>query len=258
MILPVMMLLLTMLIVMSGQLFSLSEQQRHTGRELAMRSRLNSTLFSVEDIVLQMLPAINIPIYQRLQGKKNNDPVVITLPYPSGEVNVTLTSAQKCLNLAPLRESDSQQKGLTWILLNRLVKNQFPNGGGFLERLKQDPEHIVVPTELQRWVCNLPGAGQFWDMTQLTPDSSPLLALLLPDVNIKQLRRMLAKGLSDADREAIAKASGYDVLLTASRYYWLDMNMMEGDVYLHVHDLIRIDERKGLLIRRRLLDDNAL
>lgn len=258
MILPVMMLLLTMLIVISGRLFSLSEQNRHAVRESGLRSRLNSTFFSAEEIVLQMLPTVNIPVYQHLQGKKVSDPLVITLSYSSGQVEAILTSAQKCINLAPLSESDSQQKMLTWLLLKRMVKNLIPNGSAFLDKVQQNPAHIIVPAMLQRWVCNLPGAGQFWDMTQLTTEDYPLLALLLPGVKTEQLKKMLSKGLSSADREAIGKTFGNDLLLAQSNYYWLDMNITEGGGHLHVHDLVRVNEKRGLLIRRRLLDDNAL
>lgn len=258
MILPVMMLFLTLLIIVTGRLFSLSEQHRHAVRELAVRSRQNSILFSVENLLLQKLPTVNISLLHRLQGKKNNEPLVIPVPYPSGKVNVVLSGAQRCLNLAPLMEDDKQQKEITRTLLKRLLKNVPHSDTQFMERIQQDPLHIVVPDEISKWVCNLPGAGQHWDMTQLTPAHFTLLAALLPNVSHSRIERLLAKGLTFTDKDMINRILGQELILSSGQYYWLELELPEGESYLHVRELIKIDESRTTLIRRRLLDDNAL
>ncbi|MRT05936.1 type II secretion system protein GspK [Ewingella americana] len=254
MVLPFMLVLLTMLTLVAGQIYSRAEQQRSSVRALVQHSQATTLLFSMESMVLKKLPTLNIRLFQQLQGKAITEPLRFDFPLPQGYAELQLTSAQQCLNLAPLEEKDLAGKRLTQKLLVQL--------GVAPERIPSliTPEGGlgILPSHLISLLCYLPGAGQHWDIQQLNEQHFPLLLAALPDEGEASLRRALHLGLTTADLTRINDRLGFDLLVTGSRYYWLEFSLTGTASIFRGRDLVKTDGRSASVIRRRLIDDDAL
>lgn len=255
--LPLMLLFLALITLVVGRINSLAGQQRGEAKMLVWRSQANTMLLSAEDMVLRKLPLLDIPLFHRLRGEKEDATLTFMLPLPQGEVSVRVLSANQCLNLAPLWEDDIQEKYNTGLLLQRLLDRLHLtrlNGDG--RQLYSDEPGVIDP-KIAPWVCYLPGAGQHWDRHQLTVQQLPLLTSLLPDESPQKIKQWLTQGISPEVQRNINLRTGRDSLISESHYYWLDIKLQQGDIIMHSRELVHIVGRTGHIIRRRLLEDNA-
>lgn len=254
--LPLMLLFLALMAIIVGRVNSLAGQQRGEARMQLWREQANIMLYSAEDMVLRKLPLLDIPLFQRLRGEDENAALTFVLPLEQGDVQVKIISANQCLNLASLWEDEPEERRRTELLLQPLL-SQFRlnsvNHSSARSPLYSAEPGVVTP-ELAPWVCYLPGAGQQWDRHQLTLHHLPLL----PKESPQTLKQWLTQGITSDIQRKINRDVGYEIVISESRYYWLELKLQQGNINLHARDLIRINQRQGHIVRRRLLDDDAL
>lgn len=258
MILPLMLLFLAVISAVVARVHSLAIQKREVVQMQVWRSQANSMIFSAEDIVLSKLPLLNIPLFQRLRGKKETDALRFTFPLAQGTTTVAIISARQCLNIAPLWEEGGLEKTLTEQVLKRLLTELEYKTPEDIDTWTTYDAPVTLPAQLTPWICYLPGAGQHWDRHQLGPQHLPLLEALLPDESSEQLATWLNQGITYEQQLTINKQLGAEVLVSESDYYWLQLHLQNGETTLHMRDLISISDRTAHIVRRRLLDDDAL
>ncbi|MGL5968971.1 MAG: hypothetical protein ACRCZ6_17760 [Kluyvera sp.] len=257
--LPLMLLFLALIALIVGRVSSLAGQQRGEAQMQLWREQANVMLYGIEDMVLRKLPLIDIPLFHRLRGEKENAALTFSLPLAQGSVVATIVSANQCLNLAPLWEDDPEEKQRTERILQQLLHQFHLNS---VNRPSDVSPHYsaqpgVIAPQLQPWVCYLPGAGQHWDLHQLTPEHLPLLKALLPEESPETLKRWLVQGITPEIQRKINLSAGYEIITSESRYHWLELKLQQGDINMRSRDLIHITQRQGHIVRRRLLDDDA-
>lgn len=249
--------LLAILTLLSGKIYSLAEQQRSATRVLVQRSQAMTILYSLEDMVLKKLPVLDIYLFQRLTGEAESGVLSFDFPLPQGEATARLSSAQNCLNLAPLREDEPVAKALT----QKLVQNLLGHAGLTADeanKLLQPGGMAYLPRSVSALMCYLPGAGQHWDINRLGVEQGPLLAAALPDENVQTLMQFLSKGLTAAEVERINTRLDYSLLVTSSHYYWMTVALHQSASILRGRDLVKVDGRQAAIIRRHLWEDEAL
>lgn len=256
MVLPVMLMLLTLMTLVAGKIYALAEQRRVLARAEMERGQINHLLLSAEDLIVRKLPLLDVPLFQRLQGQKENAPITFDFPIVQGSVQIVVKSAQRCLNLAPLFENDQKEKNFTLRLFMRLAKQYGLTGGDMLSGGR--PQDIALQKSFGELVCWLPGAGQHWDIRYLNEGQLPLIIATLPGENKETVRTWLRRGLSPAEQQKINNRLGYTLLETQSRFWWLEMRFTRDDRQFLAKDLIEIDGRQARILRRRLVDDDAL
>lgn len=250
--------LLAMLTLVAGKIYSLAEQQRGTTRAQVQRSQATTLLFGMENIVLRKLPMLDVQLFQSLLGKAINDPIRFEFPLPQGHAEALLGSAQQCLNLAPLEEDNPTEKLRTQKILQRLFAKAGIADDVVQKIMTASEDEVFLPTGLRSLLCYLPGAGQHWDIHQLDIRHLQLLTAALPDEHEAVLRHLLKQRLTVADSERINAQLGYDLLVFDSHYYWLTFSLLQTSSTFRGRDLVKIDGRYASVIRRRLLDDDAL
>jgi hypothetical protein len=256
--LPFMLVFLAILTLLAGKIYSLAEQQRGGVRVLVQRNQAMIKLRSAEDFVLRKIPLLDIALYQRLSGKSETAPVTFSFILPEGEISAEVRSAQTCLNIAPLEENDAKTKRFTGEILTRLLKTfQLPESiiDDFMSGSDKTP---VLPEDLTRLICYLPGAGQQWQYTHLNLQHLPLLNAALPDTAESVLKSLLQKGVKASDAAKINESLQRELFVADSQFYWLSVTADQSSTTFYARSLVKINGRSAHIIMRRLLNDGAL
>lgn len=232
--------------------------QREHASLLIQRSNNNTMIYSIEDMVTRVLPNINLPLFQKIRGKKQWEPLKMDIPAPDSLVRIMLKSAQECVNVAPIYEDAPEEAHWSQNLLRELMQKMKLSHEELINSLIDPATYGKVPDKLAPYLCYLPHAKQSWNSLYIRPSNVALMQAAFPLEQKENLKKLLLKGLSYSDIEQFNAKIHHELLSTESHFYWLSIRIEQSMYNLTIRDLVKVEADHAEIIRRRLIEDDAL
>lgn len=255
MVFPFALFLITAIALMATKIYALSELNRGIVYTNVKYSRALLGLKSIEDLVLRKLPLIDVKLFKKLNGLSDQEPIQFQLPTDNGMLFAEITGAQRCINIAPLFESDEKEKAFSQEIIARIFNThgyQVPDSriSGYAEDDMSD-----IPEDIAHFLCHLPGAGQKLAYKDLTPLHGPILNAISPEQNF---RHVLKRGFTQEEALRFNEHIKREVLVGEQNFFWLTVEINDGDYNFYSKSLIKIHGRSASIVFRHLKKDNML
>ncbi|CAI1114741.1 type II secretion system protein GspK [Serratia quinivorans] len=252
--------LLMLLASEMSAIYSLYRQRFDAARYENDHTYFMAALLTSENFVLSQLPRLDLLLYRKLHHLSAGSPIALSIPISKGVANLSISSANKCLNIAKMLDGGADEKRDVQKLLERLEKSNISNQN--LQQTYVDNQFIAPG------ICYIPDEGNHFDLNEFTLDQYPLLKALLPSASEHDLKKILA----DKDRTPANNPSEFfqsmsvpfsgfnNYFIMPGNYFWLYADITIGKKNFFIRDLIFVDRESGTahLVRRRLIEDNAV